>query len=121
MTTPVPPVERGNGLIVSAIGFGAMALTSIYGEVDDTKSLATLNHCLDIGVNFLDTANERLIAKLFQNRRNELTLATKFGIAGNPSNRAAAELRCDSAAFTAVGPARSPKRGHHIGRVRRLV
>ena len=96
MTTPLPTVDLGNGLNVSAIGFGAMALTSIYGEVDDTKSLATLNHCLDVGVTFLDTANiygggdnERLIAKLLQHRRDEVTLATKFGIAGNPRDRAA--------------------------------
>lgn len=73
-----------------------MALTPIYGEVDDTKSLATLNHCVDIGVTFIDTANiygagnnERLIAKLLEQRRDEVTVATKFGIAGNPADRAA--------------------------------
>src|SRR5271166_3771974 len=92
MTTPVPTVGLGDGLNVSAIGFGAMALTPIYGEVDDTESLATLNHCLEVGVTFIDTANiygggdnERLIAKLLENRRDEVTLATKFGIAGNPA------------------------------------
>jgi aryl-alcohol dehydrogenase-like predicted oxidoreductase len=69
-----------------------MALTPIYGEVDDTTSLATLNHCLDVGVTFIDTANiygggnnERLIAGLLADRRDEVTLATKFGIAGNPA------------------------------------
>src|SRR5258707_10100014 len=92
MTTAVPTVDLGDGLTVSAIGFGAMALTPIYGEVDDTKSLVTLNHCLDAGVTFIDTANiygggnnERLIAKLLETRRDEVTLATKFGIAGNPA------------------------------------
>ena len=92
MTTAVPTVDLGDGLTVSAIGFGAMALTPIYGEVDDAKSLATLNHCLDAGVTFLDTANiygggdnERLIARLLETRRDEVTLATKFGIAGNPA------------------------------------
>ena len=96
MTTPVPTVGLGDGLNVSAVGFGAMALTTIYGEVDDTESLATLNHCLDIGVTFVDTANiygggenERLIATLLENRRDEVTLATKFGIAGNPADRSA--------------------------------
>jgi aryl-alcohol dehydrogenase-like predicted oxidoreductase len=61
----------GDGLTVSAIGFGAMALTPVYGEVDDTESLATLNRCLDLGVTFIDTANvygggdnERLISKV---------------------------------------------------------
>jgi len=92
MTNPVPTVDLGDGLTVSAIGFGAMALTPVYGEVDDTESLATLNHCIDAGVSFIDTANiygggdnERLIAELLGNRRDEVTLATKFGITGNPA------------------------------------
>jgi aryl-alcohol dehydrogenase-like predicted oxidoreductase len=96
MTTAIPTVELGDGLSVSAIGFGAMALTPVYGEVDDTESLATLNHCIDLGVTLIDTANiygggdnERLIAKLLQHRRDEVTLATKFGITGNPADSAA--------------------------------
>jgi aryl-alcohol dehydrogenase-like predicted oxidoreductase len=79
------------------MGFGAMALTPVYGDVDDNESLATLNHCLDVGVTFIDTANiygagsnERLIAKVLADRRDEVTLATKFGITGNPADRAAA-------------------------------
>ena len=70
-----------------------MALTPVYGEVDDTESLATLHRCLDLGVTFIDTANvygggnnERLIAKLLADRRDEVTLATKFGIASNPAD-----------------------------------
>ena len=98
MTTAnsVPAVQLGDELSVSAIGFGAMALTPVYGEVDDTESLATLNHCIDIGVTFIDTANvygggnnEKLISKLLADRRDEVTLATKFGIVGNPADRAA--------------------------------
>jgi len=92
----VPTVTLGEELRVSAIGFGAMALTPVYGEVDDTESLATLHRCVDLGVTFIDTANvygggnnERLIAKLLADRRDEVTLATKFGIAGNPADRAA--------------------------------
>ena len=92
----VPTVKLGDELTVSAIGFGAMALTPVYGEVDDTESLATLNHCIDVGVTFIDTANvyggganEQLIAKLLANRRDEVTLATKFGIARNPADLAA--------------------------------
>ena len=92
----VPTVKLGDELSVSAIGFGAMALTPVYGEVDDTESLATLHRCLDLGVTFIDTANvygngnnERLISKLLADRRDEVTLATKFGIAGNPADRAA--------------------------------
>jgi len=71
-----------------------MALTPVYGEVDDSESLATLHRCLDVGVTFIDTANvygggnnERLIAKLLDDRRDEVTLATKFGIVGNPADR----------------------------------
>jgi aryl-alcohol dehydrogenase-like predicted oxidoreductase len=53
----VPAVKLGDELSVSAIGFGAMALTPVYGEVDDTESLATLHRCVDLGVTFIDTAN----------------------------------------------------------------
>ncbi len=87
----VTTVKLGDELSVSAIGFGAMALTPVYGEVDDAESLATLHRSLDLGVTFIDTANvygngdnERLISQLLAERRDEVTLATKFGIAGNP-------------------------------------
>jgi aryl-alcohol dehydrogenase-like predicted oxidoreductase len=89
-------VLLGDELTVSAIGFGAMALTPVYGEVDDAESLATLHRGIDLGVTFIDTANvyggganERLIAGLLADRRDEVTLATKFGIVGNPSDRPA--------------------------------
>jgi aryl-alcohol dehydrogenase-like predicted oxidoreductase len=95
----VPAVTLGDELTVSAIGFGAMALTPVYGEVDDAESLATLHRCVDLGVTFIDTANiygggenEKLIAKLLTNRRDEVTLATKFGISGNPADRAAGRI-----------------------------
>ncbi|RDH79978.1 aldo/keto reductase [Mycolicibacterium moriokaense] len=95
----VPTVTLGDELSASAIGFGAMALTPVYGEVDDTESLATLHRCLDLGVTFIDTANvygggnnERLIASLLADRRDEVTLATKFGVADNPTDRAAGKL-----------------------------
>jgi len=88
----------GDDLTVSAMGFGAGALTSIYGEVDDAESLATLNHCLDLGVTFIDTANnygagdnERLIAELLDHRRDEVTLATKFGMVSNSADQAAGQ------------------------------
>jgi aryl-alcohol dehydrogenase-like predicted oxidoreductase len=85
-------VTLGDELTVSAIGFGAMAVTPAYGEVNDEESLATLHSCIDLGVTFIDTANvygggnnERLIARLLERRRDEVTLATKFGITGNPA------------------------------------
>src|SRR3984885_8345367 len=83
-------------LTVRAIGFGPGALASVYGDVDADESLATLNRCLDLDVTFIDTAdvygggnNERLIAKLLADRRDEVTLATKFGVASHPADRAA--------------------------------
>ena len=95
----VPTVKLGDELTVSAIGFGAMALTPVYGEVDDTESLATLHRTVDLGVTFIDTANiygngdnEKLIAKLLADRRDEVTLATKFGITANPADLAAGGL-----------------------------
>jgi aryl-alcohol dehydrogenase-like predicted oxidoreductase len=54
----VPAVTLGDELSVSAIGFGAMVLTPVYGEVDDAESLATLHHAVDLGVTFIDTANQ---------------------------------------------------------------
>ena len=106
MATADRTTKLDDDLTVSAIGFGAGALTSIYGDVDDAESLATLNHCLDLGVTFIDTANvygggdnERLIAKLLADRRDEVTLATKFGIASNPADSAAGQrpVRGDAA------------------------
>jgi aryl-alcohol dehydrogenase-like predicted oxidoreductase len=76
-----------------------MVLTPVYGEVDDTESLATLHRAVDLGVTFIDTANqygggdnEKLISKLLADRRDEVTLATKFGIVGTPADRAAGKL-----------------------------
>ena len=78
---------QGDGLQVSALGYGAMGLADVYGPADDAESLATLHHAVDRGVTFIDTAdvygagsNERLIARLLADRRAEVTLATKFGI-----------------------------------------
>ena len=95
MTTTGRTMKLGDDFSVSSIGFGAGALAA-YGDVDDAEALATLNRCLDLGVTFIDTAdvyggggNERLIAKLLARRRDEVTLATKFGIVGNPADRAA--------------------------------
>ncbi|MDG4667677.1 aldo/keto reductase [Mycobacterium sp. 236(2023)] len=100
-------ITLGDQLPVSAMGFGGMALTPVYGgAVDDDESLATLHHAVDVGVTFLDTANiygsgdnERLIARLLADRRDEVTLATKFGIQSNPAERAAGSvsLRGDAA------------------------
>jgi aryl-alcohol dehydrogenase-like predicted oxidoreductase len=95
MATAGRTTKLDDDFTVSAIGFGARALAA-YGDVDDAESLATLNRCPDLGVTFIDTAvvyggggNGRLIAKLLADRRDEVTLATKFGMAGSPAIRAA--------------------------------
>jgi aryl-alcohol dehydrogenase-like predicted oxidoreductase len=79
------------GLEVSAIGLGCMGMSDFYGPADETTNLGVLNAALDIGINFLDTAdmygvgaNERLLGKVLKTRRNEVVLATKFGQVRGP-------------------------------------
>ncbi|WP_461172827.1 aldo/keto reductase [Arthrobacter sp. Z1-9] len=86
-------VHLGDGLNVSPLGFGGMALTPVYGEVDPADALRTLHHAVDAGVTFIDTAdiygggsNEELIAQLLKERRGEVQLATKFGLVGSPAD-----------------------------------
>src|SRR5271157_1582744 len=74
------------GWKVSAISFGAWAIGGTWGPVDDKESLAALHRCLDLGVNFFDTADvygdghsERLLARLRQERREPFHIATKAG------------------------------------------
>ncbi|OIQ51916.1 General stress protein 69 [Pseudodesulfovibrio hydrargyri] len=78
------------GLSVSAIGLGCMGMSDFYGPREESQSLGTLNHALDVGVNFWDTAdmyglggNERLLGKVLAKRRDEVVLATKFGVVRN--------------------------------------
>ncbi|MFD1814409.1 aldo/keto reductase [Rhodococcus gannanensis] len=78
------------GLDVSAQGYGAMSVAPVYGPVDPDQALATLHHAVDIGVTFLDTANvygdgasERAVGEVLRTRRDEVQLATKFGLVGN--------------------------------------
>lgn len=83
----MPQRTLGNSsLKVSALGLGCMGMSDFYGPSDETQNLAVLNHAIDIGVNFLDTAdmygpfkNEELIAKVLETRRREVVIATKFG------------------------------------------
>ena len=95
MTTNFPRRQLGrHDLHVSALGLGCMGMSDFYGPADDAQSLAVLHHAVDIGINFLDTAdmygvgaNERLLAPLLKARRGEIVLATKFGNVRAPDGR----------------------------------
>ncbi|QBD76004.1 aldo/keto reductase [Ktedonosporobacter rubrisoli] len=76
-----------NGPLVSALGLGCMGLSEFYGETSEDESISLLHHALDLGVNFLDTAdmyghgkNERLIGRAIKGRREQVILASKFGL-----------------------------------------
>ncbi len=112
MTMPLRTL--GDGLQVSAIGIGCMPMISggniVYGEADDTESIATIHAAIDRGITFFDTAelygpftNETLLGKAIAGRREGLVIATKFamkwngdqnaGLDGSPEN---ARRACES-------------------------
>ena len=78
------------GPAISAQGLGCMSMTGTYGTRDEEEALATIHRALELGINFLDTAdaygdsageNERLVAQAIKGRRDEVVLATKCGFA----------------------------------------
>jgi aryl-alcohol dehydrogenase-like predicted oxidoreductase len=82
------------GLKVSAIGYGAMGLEGYYGAADEAAGIDTLRYALDLGVNFIDTAdfygsghNEELLGKAIKGRRHDCIVATKFGIVFESSQK----------------------------------
>jgi aryl-alcohol dehydrogenase-like predicted oxidoreductase len=91
----VPKRKLGkDGPLVSAVGYGAMGLEGYYGSAEEQDALATIQHALDIGTYFIDTAdaygnghNEELIARAVSRQREDAFIATKFGIVFEPDQQ----------------------------------
>jgi aryl-alcohol dehydrogenase-like predicted oxidoreductase len=87
MSSEMPKRQLGRGgPSVSAIGLGCMGMSDFYGAADEARSIVTIHRAIDLGVDFLDTAdiygpftNEELVGRAIGDRRDRVVLATKFG------------------------------------------
>jgi aryl-alcohol dehydrogenase-like predicted oxidoreductase len=84
------------GPTVSALGLGCMGMSEFYGSADEGEAVATIHRALELGVTLLDTAdvygpftNEQLVGRAIAGRRDQIVLATKFGIVRDPQNPSA--------------------------------
>ncbi|KAI9327135.1 aldo/keto reductase [Zopfochytrium polystomum] len=78
------PLGR-DGPLVAPIGLGAMGMSEFYGPADDDESVRVLHHAIDVGMNFIDTADIGLLARVLATRRDEVFLCTKFGNVRGPN------------------------------------